>query len=77
MKKKAVKKYKPGGIFSKEKTVRPDGSSTTKRVFNNPITGGTRETTIYRTPGEQKRKEVKTTINLKKGGTTKSKSKKK
>lgn len=73
MKKKPVKKYAPGGIFSKEKTVRPDGSSTTRRVFNNPITGGTRETTVNRTPGEPKRKEVKTT--MKKGGTSKSKKK--
>jgi hypothetical protein len=73
MKKKAVKKYKPGGIFSKEKTVRPDGSSTTKRVFNNPFTGGTRETTIVRTPGEEKQKSVK--VAMKKGGTSKSKKK--
>lgn len=77
MKKKPVKKYAPGGIFSKEKTIRPDGSSTTTRTFRNPLTGGTRETTINRTPGEEKRKSVKMNVNLKKGGTSKSKSKKK
>jgi hypothetical protein len=75
--KKKVKKYAEGGptimgIWNKQKTINPDGSSITIRKSRNPITRNERKVIIERDGSGGKSKTVQ--VN-KKGGSVKKKKK--